>query len=240
MRRPTPSAVVVPLGLVLWAVLQAPGCFVKGVDEDTVISVSLAVGDESKGREVLPSEIIDLDERPCYVGVQVDADDLVEPVRTAWACDPGEDPGAQVDLSLTVTPGDDRTISVVVFLNESGLVTGFAGYSTQSLASGPVDLSLDVEELPAGSIDGFITGASGDVSRVILTDLETGVRLPSLETTASGGGFHFGTDRVPQGRFFSLTIVLAGGQEIEIIDCAVYATAGTVRVLTVDADASSC
>ena len=79
----------------------------------------------------------------------------------------------------------DRQIRAVAFLNEDGWITTFAGFDATDLPPGVVDLDLQLQELEVGTIDGFVTGAPADVSEVVLTDLETGVRLPPLPATAT-------------------------------------------------------
>ncbi|MDY0001173.1 MAG: hypothetical protein RBU30_07765, partial [Polyangia bacterium] len=215
-------------------------CFVEGRGELSLVTVSLGLGGVTKGKAIDPDETVDLAEHPCFVGARISATDLPHPVRAAWACEAGEEPGGEVGLDIEVQSGSARELRVVVFLAEpEGLVT-LASYSTHDLAAGAVDLSVEVTEVPTGSVDGFVTGADRDVLSARLMDLETGVLLPPLPTTASGGGFHFTTSRLPRGRFFGLYLELAGGTLLEIPDCPVYATEGTVRVLQVDASSGSC
>jgi hypothetical protein len=218
----------------------AAGCFVQGQPDRAVVSVRLAVGGASKGKVVTAGEDIDLAERPCYVGVEVDAADLPEPVAAAWACDPGETPGLTAELELTVNAGAQREVSAVAFLHEDGWITTFAGYDATDLAPGLVTVDLPLQELEVGVIDGFVWDAPADVVQVILTDLDSGVRMPPVDATASGGGFHFDVPWLPRGRFFGLTLILVGGAPLPMLDCPVYVTPGSVRVLDVDAANGSC
>lgn len=235
MRARTPIPV---LGLLLC--LGLPGCFVQGEPDRAAVSLHLGLGGVAKGGPVDPTAPVDLDLRPCFVGVRVSAVDLAAPVTAAWACDPGEAPGGEVDLALEVPSGAARELRVVAFLAEpEGLVT-LSGFATHDLAPGAADLTVTPEEVPTGAVDGFVTGAAEGVTAARLVDLETGVVLPALPVTASGGGYHFSFDRLPRGRFFGLVLELDGGGTLEIPDCPVYATEGTVRVLAVDAQAGSC
>jgi len=227
-------------GLALGLALTLMACFVRGEPEQAVVSIRLGVGGDPKGKVVAPDETIDLSERPCFVGVEVDAADLPAPVSTAWACDPGETPTLEANLELTVNAGASREIRSVAFLNEDGWITTFAAYDATDLAPGLVTLDLTLDELEVGAVDGFVTGASSDVVQAILTDLESGVRMPPVQATASGGGFHFEVPWLPRGRFFGLTLILVGGEALEMVDCPVYVTPGSVRVLDVDAADGSC
>ena len=241
-RRSFPGARATVFGLSSLAIfaLWSPACFVDGQPDRSVVSLSLGLGGVTKGGPVAPDDVVDLGERPCFVHARISAVDLPHPVSAAWACDVGEDVGGEVGLDLEVQSGAARDLRVVVFLAEpEGLVT-LSSFSTHDLAAGPVDLSVEVTEVPVGTVDGFITGADRDVLSARLVDLETGVLLPPLPATASGGGFHFTTSRLPRGRFFGLSLELAGGTLLEIPDCPVYATEGTVRVLQVDAASGSC
>lgn len=225
---------------VLPAVLVLGGCFVRSEPDRASLSVPVDLGGAPKGRAVEADELVRLGELPCYVGVQVTAMDLAETARTAWVCDPGETPGAEVELELSVDAGRAREITVIAYLVESDRLVTFLGKTEQDLESGPVDVDLDVNELPTGGLDGFISGAIEDVIEVWLTDLEAEVRLPPLQTTPQGGGFHFGMDDLPTGRFFGLSLLLQSGDEVEIYDCPIWATEGSVRVLDVDAANQSC
>ncbi len=216
------------------------GCFVQGEAERAVVSIRLGVDGDLKGKVVEPHETIDLADRPCFVGVEVNADDMPEPVSAAWACDPGDEPTLSAQLELTVNAGADREIRTVAFLNIDGWISTFAGYDATDLAPGLVELNLTLPELEVGEIDGFITGAPADVVQVILTDTESGVRMPPVDATASGAGFHFEVPWIPRGRFFGLTLILVGGEALEMLDCPVYVTPGSVRVLDVDAANGSC
>lgn len=234
------------IALLLAMVIVAPGCFVQGEPDQTVISIQLGVGGVPKGRAVESDEVIDLAAQPCYVGVDVNAADMAEPVRAAWACDPGEalplteDNAPYADLELTVIAGEAREIRMVAFLNEDGWITSFAGYDTKDLAPGLVELELELSELEVGTLDGLITGAPSDVVQIRLTDLDSGVRLPRVEATPSGDGFHFEVPWLPRGRFFGLTLILVGDEELAVPDCPVYVTGGSVRVLDVDAANGTC
>lgn len=220
--------------------LGTAACFVEGQADPSVVTLTLGLGGVTKGGPVAPDDRVDLGERPCYVGARITAVDLPQPVAEAWACDAGEEPGGEVSLDLEVQSGHDRELRVVVFLAEpEGLVT-LSSYSTHDLLAGPMDLTVEVTEVPVGALDGFVTGTEHDVVSARLEDLETGVLLPPLPATASGGGFHFSTTRLPRGRFFGLSLELTGGTLLEIPDCPVYATEGTVRVLEVDASSGSC
>ena len=88
--------------------------------------------------------------------------------------------------------------------------------------------------------EGARFGAPSDVVQVILTDLDSGVRMPPVEATALGGGFHFDVPWIPRGRFFGLTLILVGGESLEMLDCPIYVTPGSVRVLDVDAANGQC
>lgn len=226
--------------LVLGLTLTQMACFVQGEPDRAVVSIRLGVGGDPKGKAVAPDEPIDLALRPCFVGVEVDAADLPAPVSAAWACDPGETPALEAELELTVYAGASREIRAVAFLNEDGWITTFAAYDATDLAPGLVTLDLTLDELEVGTVDGFITGAPADVVQAILTDLDSGVRMPPVETTASGSGFHFEVPWLPRGRFFGLTLILVGGDVLEMLDCPVYVTPGSVRVLNVDAADGSC
>jgi len=216
------------------------GCFVQGEPERAVVSIRLGVGGDPKGRRVMAGDTVDLSEQPCYVGVEVDADDLPASVGSAWACDPGEAPTLSTELELTVNAGTDRQLRAVAFLNEDGWITTFAAYDATDLAPGLVTWELTLQELEVGTVDGMVTGAPADVAQVRLTDLDSGVRLPPVEATALGEGFHFEVHWLPRGRFFGLTLIFVGGEELEVLDCPVYVTPGSVRVLSVDANAGSC
>ncbi|MFH2006962.1 MAG: hypothetical protein ABI333_10295 [bacterium] len=226
-----------PLVLLL---LLCSGCFVRGVDESDVVSVRLALGGTAKGGAVPPGETVRLGTQPCYVGVQISAPDLASPVSAAWACDPGETADFIEDLELEVTAGEDRELRAVAFLNEDGRLVTFIGYQVTTLDPGAHTLELTLEEQAVGAIDGFASGTDSDIDQVILTDLATGVELPPLPATATGGGFHFAADWVPRGRFFGLTLVLTDGDTVKIPDCPVYVTEGSVRVLDVDGADGSC
>ncbi len=216
------------------------GCFVQGEAERSVVSIQLNVGDDPKGKIVEPGETIDLAHHACFVGVEVNADDMSEPVVAAWACDPGDEPALSAQLELTVTAGADREIRAVAFLNEDGWITTFAGYDATDLPPGLVELDLTLGELEVGTVDGLVTGAPADVVQVVLTDLDSGVRMPPVEATASGAGFHFEIPWIPRGRFFGLTLILVGGEPLEMLDCPIYVTPGSVRVLDVDATNGRC
>ncbi len=216
------------------------GCFVQGEPERAVVSIQLGVGGVPKGRRVEADETVDLSEQPCYVGVEVDADDLPASVTSAWACEPGEIPELSAELELTVNAGSNRQLRAVAFLNEDGWITTFAAYDTTDLAPGLVTWALTLQELEVGTVDGFVTGATTDVVQVRLTDLDSGVRLPPVDATASGEGFHFEVSWLPRGRFFGLTLILSSGETLEMLDCPVYVTPGSVRVLDVDAAGGSC
>ncbi len=227
------------LGALAPALLSA-ACFVDGTADPVAARITLALGGVTKGGLVAPDETIDLDERPCYVAATVSAEDLAAPVRAAWACDPGDTPGGTAELSLEVPAGDERELQVVVFLMEpEGLVT-LTDFRREDWSSGVVDLDITPTEAATGQVDGFITGTDRDVVAVRLVDNETGVRLPPVATTASGGGFHFTADRVPRGRFFRLELELTDGETHEVTDCAVWATEGSVTVVDVDVAADRC
>jgi hypothetical protein len=225
------------LGALLWLV---SGCFVQGEEEHTVVSIRLGIDGDPKGRTVEPDETIDLADHRCFVGVEVNADDMPEPVVAAWACDPGEDAPLSAELELTVHAGASREIRAVAFVKEDGWITTFASYDATDLTPGLVELKLTLDELEVGSVDGLISGAPADVVQVILTDLDSGVRMPPVDATASGGGFHFDIPWIPRGRFFGLTLILVGGEPLEMLDCPIYVTPGSVRVLDVDATNGSC
>lgn len=220
--------------------LVASACFVDGQPDRAAVSVSLGLGGVTKGGPVDSDADIRLDVRPCYVGARVTAMDLASPVVAAWACDPGEAPGGEVELDLEVASGLGRELRVVVFLAEpEGLVT-LTSFTTLDLAPGSVDVDVALVEAPVGEVDGYVTGADRDVVAAYFVDLETGVELPAVPATASGAGFHFTTDRLPRGRFFGLRLEFVGGEILEISDCPVYAAEGSVRVLHVDAASGSC
>ncbi len=228
----------------LWAlaaVLLSPlGCFVDGTSDPARARITVDLGGVTKGGPVSQDDTVDLAERACYVAASVTAEDLSEPLRTAWACDPGESPGGTVELELDVPAGGERELRVVAFLVEDeGLVT-LTAFQREDWPSGVVDVDLDLTEANPGSVDGFITGSDQDITEVRLVDIDTGVLLPPGPVTASGGGFHFTLDRVPQGRFFRLQVHLSGGETREVTDCAIWATAGSVRVVNVDLAADHC
>lgn len=226
--------------LLLLLATLLPACFVQGTDEPATARITVALGGVAKGGPVDPESLVDLDQRPCYLGAAVTAEDLAAPLTTAWACDPGESTPGTVDLDLEVPAGGERELRVVAFLMEAdGLVT-LTAFVRDDWPSGVVDLDVPLTESPRGRVDGSITGSDQDVVSVRLVDVETGVRLPAVPATASGGAFHFTADRVPQGRFFTLSVELADTTEKEVRDCTIWATEGTVRVVNVSLSSESC
>lgn len=215
-------------------------CLVRGEPDPTVAQITLALGGVTKGGPVAATDAVDLDERPCYVAASVSAPDLAEPVMSAWACDRGEAPGGTAALTLELPAGSDRTLQVVAFVREEDGLHTFTALTHHDWPSGPVDVDVDATEVAVGDVDGFVTGAAHDVVSARLVDLDTGALLPSVPAIPSEGGFHFTISRVPAGRFFGLKLELAGGAPHEIVDCALWTTPGSVRVVNVDVAEDRC
>jgi len=215
-------------------------CLVQGEPDSTVARITLALGGVAKGGSVAPADAVDLAERPCYVAASVTAPDLPAPATSAWACDPGEQPGGTAELVLELPAGADRSLRIVAFLVEQDGLHTFAATSRHDWPSGEVELDVDATEVATGDVDAFVTGAERDVISARLVDLDSGVLLPSVPAIPLEGGFHFTISRVPQGRFFGLELELAGGARHEVLDCAVWATPGSVRVVSVDVAEDRC
>jgi hypothetical protein len=227
----------------LLGLLLGGGC--GGADGPPVTEVRaafvLSAGGVAKGGSVTPADRVDLTERPCYVGLRVTAPDLLAPVTAAWACDPGEAPAGQVDLTLEVASGVDRVLTGVAFLMEGDRVLTFVGSPAPiDLTPGAADLALTVTEATTGAVDLALVGGPEDLAALQLMDLQTGVFFPASPVEPSDGGHRVTLPEVPQGRFFQPVLRRASGAAEAMEDCAIYAIPGATRQVTLTVLDGSC
>ncbi len=206
----------------LLPLLLLSGCFVEG-GQVTQLTFTLALPQKST-----------LDPGTLFVQACLEAQDLSEPICEEVTLSEEAPTGT---ITLTVPSGEGRTLFLVGFWSTGGdtpHVETFTSFlENLTLAPGPEELDVELEETPLFRVEGQLLGEHLP-NRVTPVDVLTGIHFPTVEVSSTGA---FLLQGLPTGRFFYL---LPNNSKTPYRFCPIYAAQPGYLQKTINIDDESC
>jgi len=209
--------------------LALPGCGVDRVDPDTSsVRIVFSVDEELVGRGGSASRdargVFDLAGAGVYLAVTATAGDM-EPVVEDWPESEVVTIPEQVELTMTVKAGRDRTFEgLVLELDDAGALSVYSGSRTVDEIPGGTEWEMDpplaLEERATSSVETVLTLPDGldveDVYSVHAVDAQLDVRYPEAAFTAVGAALDVSVDALPPGRTVGWSVYTATAEWVDL------------------------
>jgi hypothetical protein len=168
--------------------------------------------------------VFDLEEAGIYLMVKAHADDM-EPVIEDWPESEVENIPDQVELTMTVTAGRDRTFeALVLVLDDGGVLSTYSGSRTVDELPGGTEYEIDpplaLEEQTPASVDEVLELPAeldvDDVRSVHPVDAELDVRYPEAVFTQVGSDLEVQASALAPGRSVTWSVLTASAEWVDL------------------------
>ncbi|MBW2262448.1 MAG: hypothetical protein JRG91_10785 [Deltaproteobacteria bacterium] len=168
--------------------------------------------------------VFDLEEAGIYLMVKAHADDM-EPVIEDWPDAEVESVPDQVELTMTVKAGSDRTFeALVLVLDDGGALSAYSGRRTVDELPGGTEYEMDpplaLEEQAPASVEAVLELpaelAVDDVRSVHAVDVELDVRYPAAEFTPVGVDLEVRAAALAPGRSVTWSVLTASAEWVDL------------------------